>query len=106
VSHPLDLSDEQRAHLSIAEADTARLNLVLRDLRAGGLTGHQWQVAACLASAVADQVQQIADLGGRAGRTWVTTARLLRESAARFELRADLADVAAEVSSDAAHEAA
>lgn len=111
MSHSLALSDEQRAHLSIAESDTARLNQLLRNVStAGGLSGHQWQVAACLASAAADQVQQVAELAAPgAGRTWATTARLLRESAARFELWSGLADVAAElagVESHAAHEAA
>jgi len=111
LSHSLTLSDEQRAHLSVAEVDTARLNMLLRDVHfAGGLSGHQWQVAACLASAAADQVQRVAELAGPdAGRTWATTARLLRESAARFELASDLADVTAElagVSSDATRDAA
>lgn len=110
MSHSLALSDEQRAHLSIAEADTARLNQLLRTVPAAGLSGHQCQLAACLLSAVADQVQQVAELAEpAAGRTWATTARLLRESAARYELWSGLADVAAElagVESHAAREAA
>lgn len=110
MSHSLVLSNEQRAHLSLAEADTARLTELLRDVQPGGLSGHQWQVAACLAAAAADQVRQVAEHAeAGAGGTWATTARLLRESAARFELWADLADVEADitgVSSDAAHGAA
>ena len=110
MSHSLDLSDEQRAHLEIAAADTVRLVRLVRGARAG-LSGHEWQVAACLASAVADQVQRVAALTeGAAGRSWATMARLLRESAARFELWSGLADAAADapggVSSGVAHEAA
>lgn len=110
MSHSLDLSDEQRAHLVVAEADTARLNQLLCH-QAAGLTGHEWQIAACLASAAAEQVQVVADLaGGGDGGMWAITARLLRESAARFEVWADLADVSADatggVNSDAAYQAA
>lgn len=111
MSHLLALSDEQRAHLQIAETDTARLNQLLREDRKAGLSGHQWQIAACLASAAADQVQRVAELSGASvGRTWATMARLLRESAARFELASALADVAVDlvvgVSGDVAHDAA
>ncbi|MFI5614697.1 hypothetical protein [Amycolatopsis sp. NPDC051903] len=110
MSHSLALSDEQRAHLSIAEADTARLNQLLRTVDAVVVTGHEWQVAAGLASAAAVHVQRVAALAEPgAGRTWATTARLLRDSAARFELWSGLADVAAElaeVGDHAAHEAA
>ncbi|MFC0431094.1 hypothetical protein [Kutzneria buriramensis] len=112
MSHPLVLTDQQRAHLAVAEADTARLVELVRDARTAGLTGLQWQTASSLASGIADQAQRIADLaaGDRiAGRVWATCARLLRDTAARFELWADLAEAAGavlEVSSHAAHEAA
>jgi hypothetical protein len=111
VSHLLVLTDQQRTHLAIAEADTARLAELARDARTTGLTGLQWQTASSLASGIADQAQRIADLAADefAGRVWVACARQLRDTAARFELWADLAEVAGavlEVSSDAAHEAA
>lgn len=111
MSHLLVLTDPQRAHLAIAEADAARLAGLVREARTAGLTGLRWQAASSLASAIADQLQRIADLAVNeaAGRVWATCARLLRESAARFELWADLADVAAEATgmgSDAAHDAA
>lgn len=106
MSHPFALSDEQRAHLSIAEADTVRLIRLLRN-QESGLTGYEWQLAADLASSAAGQMQKVAQLADPvAGRMWSTSARLLRQSAARFELWSGLADAAAEVSADGAHEAA
>jgi hypothetical protein len=119
VSHSLDLTDQQRAHLVLAELEFGRLTPLLSAARIAGLSGHQWQIASCLASAVADQAQRIAQLAtsGPAGAVWAAIARRLRDAAARFEVEADLADVAADLvadaaggvlgmSSDAAHDAA
>ena len=109
MSHSFALSDEQRAHLSIAEADTARMIRLLRN-QESGLTGYEWQLVAGLASSAAVQVQKVAQLAEPgASRTWATSARLLHEAAARFELWSCLADIEAEpaeVSADGAHEAA
>ncbi|KAA2245891.1 hypothetical protein F0L68_41130 [Solihabitans fulvus] len=103
MSHLLVLTDQQRVHLAVAEADTARLVELLRDARTQGLTGLQWQVASSLACGVADQAQRIADLAADgAGRVWGTCARLLRDTAARFELWADLAEVGSDASRPAA----
>ena len=111
MSHLLVLTDQQRAHLAVAEADSARLVELVRDARTTGLTGLQWQTASSLASGIADQMQRTADLAVDevAGSVWATCARLARDTAARFELWADLAESAGgalEVDSDAAHEAA
>lgn len=106
MSHSLALSaltDQQRVHLALAEDEFARLTQLLAPARATSLSGHQWQIASCLATTVADQSQRIADLAPAATGTWWTTmARRLRDAAARFEVAADLADLAAELIADAA----
>jgi hypothetical protein len=93
VSHLLDLTQAQRAHLAIAEADTRRLTRLISTAHTIGLRVDQWLTAAALAAGIADQVQQIADRAPDAhGREpWATSARLIRDTAARFELWADLA---------------
>lgn len=103
MSHSLALTDQQRAHLAVAEGEFARLTSLLATARITGLSGHQWQIASSLASAVADQAQRVAELAacptGR--RVWGRIADRLRDAAARFEVAADLADVAAELASAA-----
>lgn len=99
MSHSPDLTDQQRAHLALAEHEFARLTPLLATARIAGLSGHQWQIASCLASAVADQAQRIAQLAtsDQAGAVWTAIAERLRDAAARFEVAADLADVAADL---------
>lgn len=99
MSHLPNLTDQQRVHLALAEWEFARLTPLLAQAQATALSGHQWQVASSLASAVADQAQRIADLAvAPAGRlTWAAIARRLQDAAARYELAADLADIAAEL---------
>lgn len=99
MSHSSELTDQQRAHLALAECEFARLTPLLSTARIAGLSGHQWQIASCLASAVADQAQRIAQLAtaGPAGAVWAAIAERLRDAAARFEVAADLADVSADL---------
>jgi hypothetical protein len=99
VSHLLNLTDQQRVHLALAEHEFARLTPLLAQAQVADLPGHQWQIASSLASAVADQAQRIADLAAApAGRaTWATIACRLQDAAARYELAADLADITAEL---------
>lgn len=110
MSHPLlpaprhradALTPAQRVHLALAEAEFARLTPLLAGAPAGGVSGHQWQVASCLASAVADQVQRIVDLAqdpaGVTIQVWRILVRRLRDAAARFEVAVDLAELAATV---------
>lgn len=106
MSHSLArsaLTAQQRVHLALAEVEFARLTQLLAPARTTTLSGHQWQIASCLATAVADQAQRIADLAPTATGTWWTTmARGLRDAAARFEVASDLADLAAKLTADAA----
>jgi hypothetical protein len=92
VSHLIDLTEAQRVHLAVAEADTGRLTRLIRTARTTGLRVDQWLTAAALATGIADQVQQIADHSpDKYGREpWATSARLIRDTAARFELWAEL----------------
>jgi len=95
VSHLHELTDDQRAHLAVAEADTARLTRLIRTARTGGLPAHQWLTAVTLAAGIADRAQHIADLApvAAARQPWATSARLIRDTAARFELWAHLAAI-------------
>ena len=93
MSHPFTLTQPQRAHLAVAEADTERLTPLLRRANTTSLTTFEWLTAAALATSIADQLEQVADLAvDEPGRQpWTTSARLVRDTAARFELWADLA---------------
>ena len=94
MSHQLAVSDAQRVHLAVAEADAAKLTRALRSRRTRPFTTAQWLATASLAAAVADQLDQGADLAARENDRWVwsTSARLVRDTGARFELWASLAD--------------
>lgn len=93
MSHPFALTQPQRTHLGVAEADTERLTPLLRRANTSSLTTFEWLTAAALATSIADQMEQVADLAvDEPGRhLWTTSARLVRDTAARFELWADLA---------------
>lgn len=105
MSHSLArsvLSAQQRLHLALAEREFAQLAELLAPARSAALSAHQWQIASCLASAVADQTQRIADLAPTAtGAWWATMSRRLRDASARFEVDAALADLATELIADA-----
>jgi hypothetical protein len=99
VSHSLALTDQQRAHLALAEREFARLTPLLATARIAGLSGHQWQIASSLASAVADQAGRVAELAAdtTSAVVWGRIADRLRDAAARFEVAADLTDIAADL---------
>ncbi len=92
--HPL--TPAQRQHLAIATAEGAVLARVIYASRNGAtFTGLQWLSAASTAAAIAAQYEQIAVLAPtQASRDlWTKGARTLRDTVARFELWAELAEV-------------
>lgn len=100
------LSSAQRRHLIIANVDAAKLTRTLWLIRDNvALAGVQWLAGAAAATAVADQLDQIAALATTPAdcELWARSARLVHDTAARFELCAELADTEHEVLRDAAH---
>lgn len=95
MSHHHPLTPIQRQHLAIATAEGAVLVRAIHDSRNGATFGAlQWLSAASTAAAIAVQYEQIAVLATtQADRDlWTKGARTLRDTVARFELWAELAE--------------
>lgn len=95
MSHSTLFNDAQQRHLALAEADVRALHRQLRPYRAGlGLSHLDWLTAAALATSVADQLDQVVALADHPSTvtSWAQAARRVRDTAARHELAAALAD--------------
>ncbi|SFW11597.1 hypothetical protein [Amycolatopsis australiensis] len=105
---PATRSDAQRARLALAEADwanLARFEATTRDPDRP-LTALQWLAGAALAAAVAEHFTALAAMttGTAGARMWAEEATRLRDTAARYELAATLAEP--QDSDHVAHDAA
>lgn len=109
MSHPSPsaaLNDAQRAHLAMAEHDSAALGQLIAATHGtiAPVPALRWLAGAAIAAGLAEQLTVVAELADTdtGARLWRFAAARVRDTAARFELWAELA----EVDDRAAHDAA